>query len=139
MKMRLFFFTLLLSLALCLPAMAQTKDFGKFKMLVPAGWTDAVDGSTVSLKAPDKSAAITITIGDREGASAAVIAKAFSKEFNGSAPEEDEDGDCTFTFKNASGVDAHAAVSIEGKNFILITLTGEHPDADKILESIEEK
>jgi len=31
MKIRVLFLTVLLSLALCLPAMAEKKDFGKFK------------------------------------------------------------------------------------------------------------
>jgi hypothetical protein len=139
MKIRVLFLTVLLSLALCLPAMAEKKDFGKFKVLVPAGWTDTVDEETVILAAPDNSAVITISVAEHEGMSATDIAKEMSKALKGSTPERDADGDYTFTYKNENGAEGVGVVSVDGKNFVFITLTGEHADVDKILESVEDK
>ena len=140
MKMRVVFFTCLLSLALCLPALAEMKDFGKFKIEVPAGWTTAVDGDTVGITAPDKSASISVTVAASDGATPEAIAKELSAAFKGSAPTKDDDA-YVFTFKNENGVDSVGVVGGlgDGKQVAVVTITGEHADVEKILNSLEEK
>ena len=91
------------------------------------------------MAAPDNSAVITISVAEHEGMSATDIAKEMSKALKGSTPERDADGDYTFTYKNENGAEGVGVVSVDGKNFVFITLTGEHADVDKILESVEDK
>ena len=140
MKMRVVFFTCLLSLALCLPALAEMKEFAKFKIDVPAGWTTEVDGDTVGIIAPDKSAAISVTVAASEGATPEAIAKDLSEAFKGSAPEKSDDV-YVFTFKNESGVDSVGVVAGlgDGKQVAVVTITGEHADVEKIVGSLEKK
>jgi len=138
MKMRLLFFTLLLSLVLCMPAMAEVKDFDKFTALVPAGWTTDKDDDTVVFMGPDNSAVITVTVVQNDGTALEELAKQAAADLKGTAPEKDDDG-YMFTFKNDNGVDGFAVVTGDDKHVALITVTGEHADVEKILGSIEDK
>ena len=137
MKIKVLLFAFFMSFALSLPALAEVKDFGKFKVDVPAGWTAKDDDGTVIIAAADNSAVITITAGDNDGTSIEELAKQVSAELKGSAPKL-EDDTYIFTFKNENGVDSHGFVSGDAKQFALVTITGEHSDTEKILNSLEE-
>ena len=132
----------LVALALCLAAssaFAEVKSFPKFKIDVPAGWTSLQEGPTVILVANDKSASISITIADTNGVSAKDLAAAFAKELKGNEPKFDAETDA-YEFKFTSGgVENQATLTVEGKEYLLLTIAGENPQVYDILDTLEDK
>ena len=139
MKMKWGFSTLAMILLLCGTAFGAMQDFPKFKIDVPSDWTASQDGPTVILVANDKSASISITVAPTGGASLEDLAKAFSKELNGSAPKASNDG-FEFTF-NAGAVPSQAFIADDPntKEYVLVAVTGENPKVGEILNSMQEK
>lgn len=128
---------LALLLSMSTLAVAAVKDFPKFSIDVPAGWTSSQDGPTVILIADDKTASISITVGDTEGETIETLAKAFTQELKGSAPTP-KDGGYTFTFKSGA-VESNAFITGEGKEYALFVVTGTHASIPAIMESLKEK
>lgn len=118
-------------------AWCGSMTFARFTVDVPSGWTVKEDENVVSFLAPDDVAAITVTTDETGGMTALELARLMSRELNGSEPQEDA-GDYTFTFTNQNGVTSEAVLSIEGKEYVLITVTGEHPQIPAILDSISD-
>ena len=142
MKIKIMFFAFLLSLALCLPAMAEVKDFGVFTVDVPAGWnaTQDKESGVVIIAAADKSAVLTIFVSPTEGVSVADIAQMFATELKGSTPQRQAGADEVYVFTYKSGeVESTAVISAADKDYLLLTMTGSNPEMGKILASIQEK
>ena len=119
----------LIALLAASTAFAEVKDFGKFTLDVPTGWTSAQEGPTATVTKDDKTAALTITIMPSEGASAKDLATAFTEEFKKSfktvgTPEADADGDYSWDMKNENGVNTKAMLHVEGGDCMLVTMTG---------------
>jgi hypothetical protein len=88
--------------------------------------------------APDKSAALTIMVGDLEGYTLQAVAVGMSRELSGGTPEAVDCG-FFFNFLNEYGVDCQALVTgDEEAGFYMIWIQfGEHPYMDALLESVE--
>ncbi|MDR2488178.1 MAG: hypothetical protein LBD42_01550 [Desulfovibrio sp.] len=140
--MRTKFTATLTLLAFCLTAslaFAGVMSFPKFKVNVPDGWEASQEGPTVILAANDKSASISITIAETEGMAIKDLAMGFSQALSGSEPQADtESGGYQFTFKKGA-VESDALLTVEGKNYLLLVVTGENPQIQNILGSLEEK
>ena len=137
MKVKQLVFAVLLSFALCAPAMAEVKTFGDIKVDVPTGWTtQEVPGATgVALMSPDKTATISIAQAPMAGKSLEAIANESAAAMGGKATK-DEDG--YMIEGNMGGAKIAAYIlEAEGGNFLAITLAGEHKDFEAILNSIE--
>ncbi len=127
-----------LVLAIAAVSFAGTHSFTRFTLDVPEGWTTQEDGGVVALYAPGNAAAISIVMESADGVAAADIAKVMSGQLNGTPPVAENAG-YSFTFKNAQGVASTSRVFVENNEFIMVTVTGEHPQAAGILQSIKEK
>lgn len=132
------FWAILAGLAFSALASAAVTEFKDFSLNVPDGWTSNQDGSTVSVVANDKSAAVSITVDKTEGASLKDLAEAFKQRLNGSDPVLEDDV-YRFTFTNPAGVESNAILTGDEDRFCLIVITGEHPDLKAMLDSLEEK
>lgn len=134
--------SVLCCLALCLlmsgVAMAAVQTFEKFSVEVPAGWTSSQQEETVLLTADDKSAAIAIVVDSTNGATLDDVVTGYVKEFGASEPAYEE-GAYTFTFKNAQGVDSTAVMVGDNNTYALFIITGENPQVDEIMMSLEAK
>ena len=92
-------------LAFSVAAFAEVKDFKDFTVDVPDDWTAAQDGTTVSVTANDKSAAISITVDATDGMSLKDLAAAFAEKLKGSdLKEEDDVYSFTFTYSDRKSV-----------------------------------
>ncbi len=122
-----------------LASYATVKSFTRFSVDVPQGWEASEDGNVVALLAPGHAAAVSIAVDSAQDMSAADLAKAMSTQLKGSAPVQGDDGGYGFTFKNPAGVESQSMLYVEKNEYILVTITGDHPDIANILDSIEEK
>lgn len=129
---------LALVLGMAFSASAAVKDFGAYTVDVPAGWTSSQDGSTTVLLADDKTAAISITLEDAGGMSAADLAKAFADQLKGTAPAKMSDTAYSFTFKQ-NDVESKALLQTEGGKYLLVVVTGQNPQVDAIMNSMKDK
>ena len=121
-------------------AFAEVKDFGAFRVDIPAGWTAEQDGETVGIVKDDNSAAISISYDSTDGASAKEIAEAFMGELKG-RNLQGADNAFTFEMTNANGVDSKCYVfTDEGKYALIVVTGGENaPDeVDAILSSLDD-
>jgi hypothetical protein len=130
--------SMILVLAFSSTVFAAKMTFTKFSVEVPNGWSASEDGSVVALIAPKNVAALSIAVDNAEGASAKDLAGAMSAQLKGTKPKKDGDG-YEFTFKNQNGVSSKSILYVSGKEFIMFTITGEHPDIVKILESVKDR
>ena len=119
-------------------AFAAVQDFKDFTVDVPDDWTATQDGATVAVVANDKSAALSITMEDREGKEPKDLAAGFAQALKGSEPVL-EDNVYTFTFKNEAGVESKAILSTEGDKYLMLVITGENPKLEALIDSIQEK
>jgi hypothetical protein len=81
---------------------------------------------------------VTVTLDTTDGISLEETAQAFSRELKGSVPQF-EAGVYRFSFKNAQGADSMMLISGEGKKFTAVSITGEHPYAAAIIDSLKAK
>jgi hypothetical protein len=132
------FLSLFLVIAMATAAAAGTVAFSKIKVDVPDGWTASEEDKTIALYAPKNVAAISIVWDDTGGFSGKELAKAMSAELKGTAPVS-EDGGYSFTFKNKNGVSSKSILMADGKEYMMLTITGEHPQLARVLNSIKEK
>ncbi len=127
--------SLVLSFSLCIAASAAVKEFPKFSVDVPAGWSASEQDGTVILMADDKTASVSITRGDTDGASFVDLAKAFAKELKGTEPQE-QDGVYVFTFNGGAST---AILGGEGKEYALMVMSGKSDKFEAIMGSIKDK
>ncbi|MEA3284432.1 MAG: hypothetical protein U9Q00_05555 [Synergistota bacterium] len=138
MKKRCFLLSLVLVLALSLSAFAATMEYPRFSIDVPDGWSVSQDGSTVTILANDKSAALTVTVEDNDGTAIKDLADAYAKQFKGTEPEVEDDV-YMFGFQNDNGVDCYAVICGDDSEYILLVVIGDHPQLEGMIDSIEEK
>ncbi|MHC1725979.1 MAG: hypothetical protein AB9866_08245 [Syntrophobacteraceae bacterium] len=136
--MKRFALALLLVLCTALSVSAAEMEFARFKVTVPDGWTTTQDGETVALFAPGNVAAISIVVANAENKNAATLAKEMSRELKGTKPQAAEGG-YTFTFKSKNGVQSRSVISEENNEFMMLTITGSHPQVDKVIQSLRDK
>lgn len=128
----------LLVLGMAMSASAAVKSFKSFSIDVPDGWTATEDGSVVALIAPGNACALSIASDSAGGMKGEDVAKAMSQQLKGTAPQA-QDGGYAFTFKNQNGVESKCFVMVEDNKFVMLTITGDHPQLGQILDSIEDK
>ena len=140
MKLKLLCLAFVLSLALCVPAMAEVQDFEEFTIDVPAGWSTDIDEDIgIIVAADDQSAVISISAAENDGTSIEEIAKGTAKEMGGTAPQKVQEGAYTFTYKTEDGVDGKAIVQGTDELCVMITVTGDNPAVAGIMSSIKSK
>ncbi len=127
-----------LMLFLCTVSFAGTRSFSHFSVNVPDGWEASETGNVVALLAPGHTAALSIAVDDSQGASGEVLAQAFAKQLNGTAPEAIDDDGYQFTFKNPSGIESRCLLYTEDNQYMLVTMTGENDAFGDIIGSLEE-
>ena len=125
-------------LAFSAAAFAAVQDFKDFTVDVPDDWTATQDGATVAVVANDKSAALSITMEDREGKEPKDLAAGFAQALKGSEPVLEDDV-YTFTFKNEAGVESRAILSADDERYFLLVITGQNPELEALIDSIQEK
>lgn len=131
-------FAFLLVASMAATAAAGTMEFSKFRVEVPEGWTAKEEDKTISLLAPGNAAAISIVWDTSDAIPAKDLAKAMSTQLKGTAPVP-EDGGYSFTFKNKVGVMSKSIMFADRKEYIMLTVTGEHRQLDRILQSLQSK
>ena len=119
-------------------AFAEVKTFPKFKVDVPAGWAASQDGETVILVANDKSASVSITVASLQGMTLKDLAAAMSQQLKGSPPQAVDGGGYHFTFKSGA-VESNAIVSGDDTTYVLFVATGDSPQIDHIMNSLEDR
>jgi len=141
MKTKCFCATLaaFLTLALAAAAFGASMSFAKFTVEAPNGWQASEDDKVVLLLAPENVAAISIAVDKTGGASAKELVTAISQQLNGSEPQAEDGGGYTFTFQNKHGVASKAVLHADADEYVLLTITGEHPQIPMILKSIQDK
>ncbi|MDL2263214.1 hypothetical protein LJC31_01030 [Synergistaceae bacterium OttesenSCG-928-I11] len=128
---------LVLIFAVC--ASAEIKEFKKFKVDLPTGWTAQEEGATVSLYSQDKKSGVSVTMGSLEGAKPEDVVKNLANGLKGSKPEKDEDDIYSFSLKGTEGEDIEAAFLTENGEYVLIMFYGTDPALEGILDSFEGK
>ena len=116
---------------------ATVKNFANLSIDVPEGWQPTENGSVVALIAPDRSASMSIVVDSAQGLSVKELTDIFVAQMKGSTPESTGDGGFAFTFTPPNGVESHSVVYVEDNQYVMITMTGYHPDMDKILDSLQ--
>ena len=66
-------------------------------------------------------------------------AKAMATQLKGSAPVAVDAGGYAFTFKNQNGVESKSTLFVNNNQYVMITVTGSHPDIQGILKTIKDK
>jgi hypothetical protein len=130
--------SLVFVLALATAALAGTVEFSKLTVDVPDGWTASEQDKLIALTAPKNVAAISIVWDNTDGIPGKDLAKAMSAELKGTTPVL-EDGSYTFTFKNKNGIVSQSILMADKKEYMMLTITGEHPQLARVLKSIKEK
>jgi hypothetical protein len=122
-------------------AFAAMQKFDGFSIYVPNGWKVDKDDGTVGFIAPDESASLSVSIAADMDADEAVeeYAAAFSQELGGSAPKMAPSAANVylFEFDNGNGVMSKAMVTGDGERVSMIVTTGESPEFDKMINSLE--
>lgn len=126
-------------LSMATASFANVQSFKHFSVDVPQGWEAAEDGEVVSMLAPGHAAAVSIAVDSAEGMTTENLAKTMSTQLKGSTPVAVESGGYAFTFKNQSGVESKSTLFVNNNQYVMITVTGNHPDVPKILQSIKDK
>jgi len=132
-------FGLCLMLSMTTVSFANTQSFKHFSVDVPQGWEAAEDGEVVSILAPGHVAAISVAVDSAEGMTTENLAKTMATQLKGSTPVAVDAGGYAFTFKSQNGVDSKSTLFVNNNQYVMITVTGSHPDVPKILQSIKDK
>lgn len=135
--MKRFVIAAVMALALPFAALAAVQEFEEFTLDIPSGWTATQEGPTVIVVADDKSASGSITLAPTEGHSLEELAAAFSQQFGGTEPQEDEEGDIFFTFNEENSV--AMLTMADDSRYLLYVRTGDSEAMDAIMRSIQEK
>ncbi|MEF3697296.1 hypothetical protein [Desulfolutivibrio sp.] len=114
---------------------AAPQAFSKYALDIPEGWTFHEDGNVVAIFGPHNVAAISIVMDTADGMTARSIAEAMSGPLQGTTPRPTHDG-YVFTFQNDQGVDSFSRISVANGIFVMVTVTGDHPQVAGILGSI---
>lgn len=119
---RLFALSVLLAVLLSSAAYGKVRDFGKFTVNVPKGWTAEHEGSKVTLM--KGSMMMEITLDSRGGRSLEAVAKEIA-EMYGSSDLEDIEDDYIFTYVE-DGIEGFGRVSSPKKGMYLFVLISPH-------------
>lgn len=117
---------------------ATVQSFTNFTLDVPDGWTATENGSVLALIAPGNVASMSIVLDDSQGMDIASLANVFVSQMHGENLQATDDGGYEFSFKNPAGIDSHSILYLEDGKYLLMTVTGEHPDMGRILDSLQE-
>ncbi len=136
---------LLLCATFLLPAQAFAvrKNFTDFAVDLPDGWTIERDGITTAFVSEDKNANMQVTVESiariaKEGISAKELAEAYAQELQGSTPamEDNDPNYYSFIFTSPEGVESEASIVVSDRRFYLITISGQHKDLARMVESV---
>ncbi|MCL1941271.1 MAG: hypothetical protein FWG09_04950 [Synergistaceae bacterium] len=105
---------------------------------VAPGWSYESNETNIVLVAGDESCAIAIIVADAEGMTSKEAAETLSKEHKGSAPQKIDETSYVYTFENEHGVGTTVIVGVEDGKLKVLSVTGQHDDADGIINSIKE-
>jgi hypothetical protein len=105
---------------------------------VAPGWSYEGEGNSIMLLAEDESCSIAIVVSEAEGFTSEEAAKTMSIEHKGTEPKEIENNTYEYSFKNEKGVVTRVFVEVENGKLKVLSITGEHKDADGIIDSITE-
>ena len=130
------FASLLFLCALSTSAFAAKQTFEHFSIDVPAGWTATQQEATVAIAANDKSASVSITVASLQGMAIGDFAAAISSSYKGSEPEAEDDV-YQFTFQLGEVESTAILTEYEEGTYALIVITGEHPQVEEIINSME--
>jgi len=136
--MKRFVWTICLVVAMAANVAAGVMEFSKLRIEVPEGWTAKEEDKAISLFAPGNVAAISVVWDDSGGLPAKDLAQAMSAQLKGTKPVPDEGG-YSFTFRNKSGVKSKSFLFAGGKEYTVLTVTGEHPQLGRVLQSFQSK
>lgn len=128
-------------LLLSYPAMAALQQFSDYSVDLPEGWQVKRDGITMAFVAPDKTAIMMVTVESTahmmsEGVTVEDLAEAYAEELKGSKPKMVEPDFYSFTFSSPDGLPSEASIVVSGRRFYLITISGNHKDLAKMVESV---
>lgn len=137
--MKKLFLSMVLTLAMAVPAFAEVKDFKTFTADVPEGWQVVEEAGKVSLTSTAENSAITFMHAPLEGATGKQIADTFVQQLNAKDLKDEGDGVYTFNFDAGKGVISHCAVSTDDTTFLFISVTGESPAIAGIMSSLTPK
>ncbi|UQZ88662.1 hypothetical protein C4J81_05370 [Deltaproteobacteria bacterium Smac51] len=127
-------------LGLSIPAAATVTDLGRFTADIPNGWNTKVADGSVTIMSPDSKSGLVMTFAPDEGKSGETLAGEFSSQCGGEAPAATEDGGYTFAYKYGDKkMDATGILYVEGNEAMFMTILGNHPNLEKILDSMEDK
>lgn len=136
--MKCFVCSICLVVAMAVNGAAGVMEFSKLRIEVPEGWTAKEEDKALSLFAPGNAAAVSVVWDDAEGFTAKDLARAMSAQLKGTTPVPDEGG-YSFTFKNKSGVESKSFLFVGGKEYVVLTVAGEHPQLGGVLQSFRSK
>jgi len=132
-------FGMYLVLSMAAASFANVQSFKHFSVDVPQGWEASEDGEVVSMLAPGHAAAVSIAVDSAEGMTTENLTKEMAAQLKGSSPVAVDAGGYAFTFKNQSGVESKSTVFVNNNQYVMITVTGSHPDIPHILQTIKDK
>ena len=122
----------------CLTAQAAVKEYAKFTIDVPDDWTETkFQEHGADFTAPDKSCTIGVAVFPKGEQSLEAMAKTIADHYKGTI-EKDADGDFFVEYKK-DGKDGHGALMQDGDFVISISILGEHPKAETIINSVKPK
>ena len=133
---------MLTALAFCLPAAAEVKTFDRISIDVPDGWhINYEDGGLFLATVSPSPAMVVVIIHPLDGYSFDKAALELSEGFDVNAvPQKDADGNYSFSYKEPnSKLDLKIVITQENGKLKFIGFGGNHPDLEKIINSVKEK
>lgn len=127
-----------LVLACSVSASAAMRDFKKFRLNVPVGWTATENNDVLFLMSPGNTASVSIATDSAAGMNARELAEVMAETLKGSQPIA-EKGGYSFLFDSGAGVETKAFLFIRNEQFVMITITGTDPQLNTVLGSISQK
>ena len=123
-------------------AYAEIREFSRFMLDVPETWRASEENGVITLMDNDQSASITLRVLQPRD-TLENTATFLAKETGGTVPVKDG-GIYRFTFdtiRKDSSISTRVMLgkSDDGSEFCMISVTGEHPDVNHILRSMQGK
>ena len=123
-------------------AYAEIREFCRFTLDVPESWRASEENGIITLMDNNQSASITLRVLQPRD-TLKNTAAFFAEQTGGTSPAE-EGGIYRFTFDTTDGNSSISTrvmlgESDDGSEFCMISVTGEHPDVNHILRSMQSK
>lgn len=128
----------ILVLVYAVSASAAIRDFTKFRLNVPDGWTATENNSVLFLMSPGNAASVSIASDSAAGMNAKELAEVMTETLKGSQPVA-EKGGYSFLFDSGAGIETKAFLFVRDEQFVMITITGTDPQLNGVLGSISQK